>query len=101
VLVAACRRRRPSWGAVVESHDDLHAALVRASDSRRIVAAHAALDAERRLFLLQLRPALPPDELAADHERLVAELEARGPDALRDHLRASADALLALLGAQT
>jgi DNA-binding GntR family transcriptional regulator len=96
-LIAACRRRRPSWGAVVEAHDDLHAVLVRASGSERIAAAHRALDAERRLFLLQLRPSLPLEQLAADHEQLVAGLETHGPDVLRDHLRASADALLALL----
>ncbi len=98
-LAAVCRRRRPGWGDVVGAHDALHAALVLASGSPRIVAAHAALAGETRLFLVQLRPAWTLERMAADHERLVGALEARGPDVLREHLRASADAVLALVEA--
>jgi len=94
-LAAVCRRRRPAWGDVVDAHDALHTALVGASESPRIVAAHAALASETGLFLVQLRPAWTLERMAADHERLVADLEQRGPDVLRAHLRAAADAVLA------
>jgi DNA-binding GntR family transcriptional regulator len=96
-LAAVCRRRRPGWGDVVDAHDALHTALVAASASPRIVAAHAALAGETRLFLVQLRPAWTLERMAADHERLVDDLETRGPDVLREHLRTSADAVLALV----
>ena len=95
-LVAVCGRRRPAWSAVVEAHDALHTALVTASGSERIAAAHAALAGETRLFLLQLRPAWTLERMAADHERLVGDLEAQGPDALRTHLRDAADAVVAV-----
>jgi DNA-binding GntR family transcriptional regulator len=76
-----------------EAHANLHGAIVEASGSPRIVAAHAALNGEMRLFLLQLQPHLPAEQLAADHAALVAGLERDGPGVLRDHLRAAADAL--------
>jgi DNA-binding GntR family transcriptional regulator len=95
-LSAACGRSRPRWSAVVEAHDDVHRALVEASESPRIVAAHRALAAETRLFLVQLRPSWTYARMAADHERLVDALERRGPDALREHLRESADAAISL-----
>ena len=49
-----------------------------------------------RLFLLQLQPHLPVDELAADHRALVAGLERDGPPVLREHLRAAAETLAAV-----
>ena len=58
------------------------------------MAAHAALNGEMRLFLLQLQPHLPPDELAADHRALVAGLEREGPAVLREHLREAAETLV-------
>ena len=93
-LVAVCRRRNPAWGAVVDAHEALHAALVAASRSARIVAAHAALAGEMRLFLVALRPTWTLERMAADHEALVADLEHEGPEVLREHLRASSDAVL-------
>jgi hypothetical protein len=36
--------------------------------------------------------------MAADHERLLADLEREGPDVLRAHLAESAAAVLALAG---
>ncbi|HEX2085790.1 MAG TPA: GntR family transcriptional regulator [Solirubrobacteraceae bacterium] len=96
-LSAACARGRRGWSAVVEAHDAVHATLVEASESPRIVAAHRALAGEMRLFLVQLRPSWTLERMAADHERLVDELERRGPDAMRDHLRESAAAVLARL----
>ena len=96
-LAAACRRKRPDWSTVVDAHDALHTAMVAASGSPRISAAHAALEAETRLFLVQLRPSWTYERMAEDHERLVVELEAQGTDVLRAHLRESATAVLALL----
>jgi DNA-binding GntR family transcriptional regulator len=91
-LAQACNRARPRWSAV-------DTALVAASQSPRIVAAHRALAGELRLFLVQLKPAWTLRRLADDHERLIEDLEARGPEAMREHLRESAAAVLALLAA--
>ena len=96
-LASACAARGPAWSAVVDAHDALHTALVAASGSARIVAAHAALAGETRLFLVQLRPAWTLERMAADHERLVDALERDGPEALRAHLRESAAAALEVL----
>lgn len=93
-LAQACRRTRPRWDAVADAHAALHAALVDASRSERLAAAHRALDAEMRLFLVQIQPSWTYEKLAADHERLVDELETRGPEALREHLAESAAAAL-------
>ncbi|HEV2814061.1 MAG TPA: hypothetical protein VGW10_12485 [Solirubrobacteraceae bacterium] len=49
-----------------------------------------------RLFIVQLRPTWTYARMAADHERLIDELERRGADALRDHLAESAAAVLEL-----
>jgi DNA-binding GntR family transcriptional regulator len=91
-LTSACARSAP-WSEVNDAHLALHAAIVAASQSPRIVAAHTALSAELLLFLVQLRPHLPLAELAADHEALVDGLERQGTDVLRDHLRRSAETL--------
>jgi DNA-binding GntR family transcriptional regulator len=91
-LERACAARR--WSAITETHADLHTAIVDASGSPRIVAAHAALSGEMRLFVLALKPHLPPAELAADHAALVAALESQGPGVLRAHLREAAETLV-------
>ena len=65
-----------------------------AAGSPRIAAAHAALNGEMQLFLLALRPHIPPDRLAADHVALVRGLERDGPAVLREHLRAAAETLV-------
>jgi DNA-binding GntR family transcriptional regulator len=85
----------PSWSAMIEAHDPVHAAIVDAAGSQRIARAHAALNTETRLFLVSLKPAWTPEKMAADHEALPRDIEARGPDALRDHLTESASAALA------
>jgi DNA-binding GntR family transcriptional regulator len=92
-LRAACGRRRPAWSAVNEAHLALHAAIVAASGSPRIVAAHGALAGEMRLFLLQVQPHYTAASLAAEHAGLVDGLERAGPAVLREHLRAAAVAL--------
>jgi DNA-binding GntR family transcriptional regulator len=93
-LEQSCRRPDAPWSEINEAHGALHRAIVEASGSPRIVAAHAALDGEMRLFLLQLQPHLPADRLAADHAALVTGLEREGPPALRDHLRRAAETLV-------
>lgn len=92
-LGAACRRRRPDWTQILQAHDPVHTAIVEAAQSPRLAAAHAALAAEIRLFLIGIRPDWPPERMARDHEALVAGLESSGPEALREHLRESAEAL--------
>jgi DNA-binding GntR family transcriptional regulator len=93
-LRRACERPDDAWSAVNEAHAALHRAIVEASGSPRIAAAHAALDGEMRLFLLQLQPHVPAEEIATDHAALVDGLERDGPAVLRDHLRRSAETLV-------
>ena len=99
-LASACRRSRPRWSAVADAHAELHRVLVDTSRSDRISAAHRALDAEMRLFLVQIQPSWTYEKLAADHERLVGDLEQQGPEALRAHLRESTSAALAGLASE-
>ena len=96
-LERVCRSRRPAWSEIALAHDDLHHALVAASGSPRITAAHSALAGEMRLFLVELRPAWTLDRMAQGHADLVAGLERDGVPALREHLREAADAVLALV----
>jgi DNA-binding GntR family transcriptional regulator len=92
-LQRACAGDDPPWSTINEAHAALHTAIVRAARSPRIAAAHAALSGEMRLFLLALKPHIPPRQLADDHARLVAGLETDGPEVLREHLRAAAETL--------
>ena len=96
-LTTICAQRSPAWSDVTHAHDDLHRVLVEAGGSARIAAAHAALEGEMRLFLVQLRPAWTLDRMAAGHAALIEGLEAEGPDVLRGHLHESAEAVLALV----
>ena len=97
-LEDACAGSDPSWSDVSHAHADLHGAIVAASGSPRIVAAHQALTGELLLFLLQLQPHVEPDRLAADHRALVADLERDGAVVMRAHLRESAETLGASVG---
>ena len=94
-LVRACRRSRPSWGSVAGLHEELHHAIVTAADSPRLTEAHGRAGAELRLFVLQLPDTWTFERIAADHEKLLADLEAHGPEALRPHIEESTAALLA------
>ena len=78
-LAAACRTPRPRWATLTARHGALHHALVRAARSPRLTLAHAALEGETRLFLLQVRPQYAPERLAREHLELVAGLDARVP----------------------
>jgi DNA-binding GntR family transcriptional regulator len=95
-LAAACRRRRPSWSAVVDAHEELHSAIVAASNSPRIAAAHRGLAGELRLFIAHLRPKWSLERMAEDHLELVLRLESHGAEVLRPHIREASDALLEL-----
>lgn len=93
-LRAVCAQKRPTWSTMIEAHDPIHRAIVAAAGSPRIARAHGALATETRLFLVGLKPTWTPERMAADHEALVRDLQARGPEALRAHLNESAAALL-------
>lgn len=92
-LADACRDA-DGFAAVADTHEALHHAIVAASGSARIVAAHRALGGELRLCLSQLRPAYDLDRLAAEHLALLDALEREGPEVLRGHIEASTRALL-------
>jgi DNA-binding GntR family transcriptional regulator len=92
-LAALAARRRAEWADVAAAHNAVHAALVDASAAPRLVRAYAALDAELRLFVTQLRPAWTRDRLGPDHLRLLADIEAEGPDVLREHMEEAVRAL--------
>jgi DNA-binding GntR family transcriptional regulator len=96
-LEAACAADPADPRAVDEAHAALHHALVTAAGSARITEAHAALDAETRVFLLQLRPFLTPARMAAHHRELLAGLRRDGPDAVRRHVVAATEQLIAAL----
>ena len=85
-LSTVARRSGARWAEVGEAHDALHRSIVAASQSPRIVAAHEALTGELQLFVIQIQPAWSGRRMAAEHEALVAGLEAHGPEVLRAHI---------------
>lgn len=89
-LEEACAAPEPDRAAVDAAHAALHHALVAAAGSPRITAAHASLEVEGRLALVQSRPALPVDAMAHLHRSLLVDLRTQGPEALRRHLRTGA-----------
>lgn len=97
-LSRICEQRSPAWSRVVVAHERVHSALVAASGSERLARAHEALSAETRLFMVGLRPAWTLERMGSDHRRLPGRIERRGPDALREHLAESAEAVLSLIG---
>ncbi|SFR68142.1 DNA-binding transcriptional regulator, GntR family [Agromyces sp. CF514] len=74
------------WVDAERVHLDLHRALVAASESPRIIEAHAAIGSEILLFLLHVRPHYTLETLIAEHRVLIDEVQSRGPDAIREHL---------------
>ncbi len=89
-----CERRDPAWSDVVDGHAAVHRAIVECAGAPRIAAAHAALDAEMRLFLIALRPVWTLDRMADHHDALARDLPRAGPDALREHLADGTAAVL-------
>jgi DNA-binding GntR family transcriptional regulator len=92
-LRAVCEEADPPWSAVVTAHDGVHRALVDAAQSPRISRAYAALAGEMHLFVVQLKPSWTLPRMAEHHERLLDQLEAEGPVALRRHLSDGAAAV--------
>ena len=92
-LADACAARR-SWRVVARRHAAVHESLVNASGSPRIVAAYGSLAAELQLFVVQIRPAWPPDRMAEHHRRLLRDLEREGAEPLRAHLRDGLESVL-------
>jgi DNA-binding GntR family transcriptional regulator len=90
-LAATCRRKTPAWSAVVDAHDQLHAELVAASNSPRIIRTYATLAAELRLVIMQLKPKWTLERMATDHLELIEDFS---PEKLRPHIRESTAALL-------
>jgi DNA-binding GntR family transcriptional regulator len=97
-FVRACDGADAAWSEISHAHADLHGAIVAASESPRIVAAHASLTGELLLFLLQLQPHVDAAQLAAGHVALVEGLEREGAVVLRGHLREAAETLGAEVG---
>ncbi|MBO3746993.1 GntR family transcriptional regulator [Streptosporangiaceae bacterium NEAU-GS5] len=79
------------WADVVACHMAMHAALIEAAGSPRLVRLYAALAAETRLGLVRLRDVYDDrEELVAEHRALL-DVIAKGPleaarRAVRDHL---------------
>jgi DNA-binding GntR family transcriptional regulator len=94
-LAAACRPRRVVWRRVGEAHEQVHRTLVDAAGSGRISAAHHALGAELRLFVVRLRPVWTATEMVAHHEQLRRELRTEGAEAVRRHILDGERAVLA------
>ncbi|GAA1840025.1 GntR family transcriptional regulator [Agromyces salentinus] len=82
------------WLETERVHLELHRALVAASESPRIIEAHAAIGAEMLLFLLHVRPHYTLDGLAEEHRALVEDVQSRGADAIREHLEHSTSLLV-------
>ncbi|BDZ54604.1 hypothetical protein GCM10025870_16770 [Agromyces marinus] len=78
-----------AWRAVERHHAEFHAALVAASASPRIIEAHTAIGGELLLFVAHIRRHYTVAELVEEHRRLLGDLLARGPEAMRDHLENS------------
>ena len=93
-LAMTCERKRPSWQRISAAHAEVHESIVMAGNSARIEAAYRQLTQELTLFVIALRPAFPPAEMAAHHRKLVRELESEGPPALRRHLEEGEAAVL-------
>ncbi|WP_127791973.1 GntR family transcriptional regulator [Agromyces sp. LHK192] len=82
------------WLEVEHAHAEFHQALVAASGSPRIVEAYRALGSELLLFLLQVRPHYGLAGLVEEHRLFLADVQQRGPDAVREHLAHSTRLLL-------
>jgi len=95
-LRAVCETSPDDHRAIEIAHAGLHHALVAAAGSPRITEAHAGLESELLLFLNQLRPLLPADEMADQHDRFLADVRERGEQAVRAHLAYSAAQLISL-----
>jgi DNA-binding GntR family transcriptional regulator len=95
-LRSVCEQHPADHRAIEVAHAALHHALVDSAASPRITEAHAGLESEMLLFLNQLRPLLPAEEMADQHDRFLEGVRTRGEAAVREHLQHSADQLIGL-----
>jgi DNA-binding GntR family transcriptional regulator len=98
-LREVCEQSPHDHRAIELAHARLHHAIVEAAGSTRITEAHAGLEDELLLFLNQLRPLLPADEMADQHDILLVDIVERGDTAVREHLTHSAAQLIGLRAA--
>ncbi|MBS1675957.1 MAG: GntR family transcriptional regulator [Actinobacteria bacterium] len=95
------------WSDVVQPDLDFHRAIIDAADSPRLQRAYHGLQSEIVLCMVQLQPAYDhPAQVAAEHEELLAAIEARDAGRAeklwRVHLdEAAANQIKALEGAYT
>ncbi|ADG76343.1 transcriptional regulator, GntR family [Cellulomonas flavigena DSM 20109] len=81
------------WPAVQRAHAGVHLALVAAAGSPRLTDAYAALGAEVALLLLHARTRYDVPALVDEHTAYLADVQRRGPVAVRAHLTHLADLL--------
>lgn len=81
------------WPAVQRAHAGVHLALVAAACSPRLTDAYAALGAEVALLLLHARARYDVPALVDEHAAYLADVQRRGPLAVREHLTHLADLL--------
>lgn len=84
------------WVDIQRAHAAVHQAIVDAAGSGRLSAVYRGLEGELSLLLLHTRAVFDGRDLAEEHRELIADLERRGADAVRDHLARSTRELLAL-----
>jgi len=81
------------WPTVERAHAGVHLALVAAAGSQRLTDAYAALGAEVALLLLHARARYDVPALVVEHTDYLADVQARGPVAVRAHLTHLVDLL--------
>jgi DNA-binding GntR family transcriptional regulator len=94
-LGRVCALPSPAWSDVAEAHNRVHLAIVRAAQSERVARAYDSLAGEMRLFVVSIRPHWSLARMAVQHEELIEGLERTGPPALREHLRAGEQSVIA------
>jgi DNA-binding GntR family transcriptional regulator len=81
-----------AWSDVVQPDLTFHRAIIDAAGSVRLQRAYHGLQSEIVLCMVQLQPAYDhPAEVAAEHEELLAAVEARNADAAEKLWRAHLD----------
>jgi DNA-binding GntR family transcriptional regulator len=101
VLAAAASPERDPAGVELVSADlDFHREMVALAGSTRLSRAHQTLAAEAQMLMLH-QPFYPLTDYAGDHGILfdaIAERDPDTPEKVRDHLRLSAQLIIAELG---
>jgi len=92
-LAALAATDTADWPAVERAHAAVHLAVVAAAGSPRLTEAYASLGAEVALLLLHARAQYDLPALVAEHTAYLADVQERGPVAVRAHLTHLADLL--------